>query len=406
MMRVVLISVILCWVLGPCNAQNGSSVDVLMYVNQLIGGDGSGGNVFVGASLPYGMAKAVADVSGANTAGFSADGSNITGFSHQHDSGTGGNPSLGQFPLFPQYCPDDELNNCKFLKLDRAVNYASESLKTSPGYFALALANGIKAEMTTTQRTALYHFTFPPAKTSNGSAISPLIQLDLTDLKDSRQNASVKVEDNGRISGNGTFIPSFGEGSFMSYYCVDFSGAAIRDTGIYVNNRAGNEPKELFVVRGINLFYIQAGGFVRFRPSETNTISARVGVSFISADKACQNAENEIPGSEWDFDLVKKNAEDAWRSKLSVISIAPGDASDDMQTIFWSAIYRTMLSPQNSTGENPLWQSSEPYFDSFYWYVLSIDHRVRRNLNPVFRANLFLYSVNFEIPPIRSASLC
>ncbi|KKY18341.1 putative glycoside hydrolase family 92 protein [Phaeomoniella chlamydospora] len=29
-------------------------------------------------------------------------------------------------------------------------------------------------------------------------------------------------------------------------------------------------------------------------------------------------------------------------------------------------IYRTFVNPQNYTGENPLWQSSEPYFDSFY----------------------------------------
>lgn len=27
-----------------------------------------------------------------------------------------------------------------------------------------------------------------------------------------------------------------------------------------------------------------------------------------------------------------------------------------------------MINPQDYTGENPLWQSSEPYFDSFYWY--------------------------------------
>jgi putative alpha-1,2-mannosidase len=40
--------------------------DVLQYVNQLIGSS-NGGNVFSGATLPYGMAKAVADTnSGSN----------------------------------------------------------------------------------------------------------------------------------------------------------------------------------------------------------------------------------------------------------------------------------------------------------------------------------------------------
>ncbi len=282
------------------SAQNTtSSFDPLHYVNQLIGTD-NGGNVFAGATLPYGMAKAVADVNGQNTAGFSTDGSNITGFSHMHDSGTGGNPSLGNFPLFPQYCPGDELDNCNFLIETRATPYVENSVTATPGYFKLELVNGISAEMTVTQHAALYHFTFPAARSSNGTPLSPLILMDLTDLDASRQNASVSVDANGRIRANGTFLPSFGSGSFLSYVCVDFAGSNIKDSGIWVNNRAGTYPKEIFVTRGINLFYLEAGSFVRFKASLFNdnlTISARVGVSLISSEKACQNAESEIPGS-------------------------------------------------------------------------------------------------------------
>jgi len=345
---------------------NTSSFDVLDYVDQLIGTD-NGGNVFAGATLPYGMAKAVADVNGQNTAGFSTDGSNVTGFSHMHDSGTGGNPSLGNFPLFPQYCPDDVLDNCAFPITARATPYINESVIATPGYFSLSLANGITADMTVTKHTALYRFSFPPAELDSGASLSPLIMLDLTDLNASRQNATVSVDDTGRIKGNGTFFPSFGEGTFVLHFCADFAGAPIKDTGIFVNNRAGTEPKELFVTRGINLYYIEAGSFVRFNGSANTTISARVGVSFISADQACQSAETEIPGLDWDFDGVKESAEDAWRQKLNVVSVVPGGADDNLQTTFWSAIYRTMMSPQNYTGENPLWESSEPYFDSFYW---------------------------------------
>jgi len=36
------------------------------------------------------MAKAVADVDGDKEGGFASDHSNVTGFSHMHDSGTGG----------------------------------------------------------------------------------------------------------------------------------------------------------------------------------------------------------------------------------------------------------------------------------------------------------------------------
>lgn len=70
--------------------------DPLPYVNPLIG-TSNGGNVFAGASLPYGMAKAVADTnSSSNQGGFTLDGSPVTGFSVLHDSGTGGSPSLGE----------------------------------------------------------------------------------------------------------------------------------------------------------------------------------------------------------------------------------------------------------------------------------------------------------------------
>ena len=205
--------------------QNSSTFDVFKYVNQLIGTD-NGGNVFAGATLPYGMAKAVADVDGQNTGGFSTDGSNVTGFSHMHDSGTGGNPSLGNFPIFPQYCPENVLDNCNFLKEARVTHYVNDSVVASPGYFALELVNGIRAEMTVTEHAALYHFTFPPEQSSNGTALSPLILLDLTDLSASRQNATITVDENGRMKGNGTFIPSFGSGSFVLHFCADFTGSS------------------------------------------------------------------------------------------------------------------------------------------------------------------------------------
>lgn len=44
-----------------------------------------------------------------------------------------------------------------------------------------------------------------------------------------------------------------------------------------------------------------------------------------------------------------------------------------MLTNFYTGIYRTMINPQDYTGENPLWSSKEPYFDSFYWYVITLD---------------------------------
>lgn len=370
------------------SAQNttNTTFDPLTYINPLIGST-NGGNVFAGASLPYGLAKAVADVDGANTGGFATDGSNVTGFSSLHDSGTGGNPSLGNFPLFPQLCPDDaDIDSCAFRIGDRAVPYVEGSVVSEPGRFGMRLASGVTAEMTVGRRTALYRFGFPVGDGGTGNETAhPLVLLDLTDLWQSRQNASVAVDpDTGRMTGNGTFLPSFGAGSYQAFFCVDFFGADVYETGVWVNNRAGTEPKELFVTRGFNLFYLEAGGFVRFSSLTDGSVLARMGMSFISSEKACSNAESDIPEPEQAFESLVTSAHDEWRNKLSPISVTPGGASDDLQTSFWSGLYRAMMSPQNYTGENPKWDSGIPYFDSYYciWDSFRTQHPLLTILDP------------------------
>jgi hypothetical protein len=51
-----------------------------------------------------------------------------------------------------------------------------------------------------------------------------------------------------------------------------------------------------------------------------------------------------------------------------------------------------MINPQDYTGENPLWQSSEPYFDSFYWYDTD-------DIRPLFLGGLFhlVYGICFAL---------
>lgn len=380
------------------NTTNSSAFDPLLYVDPLIGSTG-GGNVFAGASLPYGLAKASADVDGENTGGFATDGSNVTGFSSVHDSGTGGNPSLGNFPLFPQVCSDDaDVDSCRFRIGDRKVPYLNGSVVAEPGRFSVQLATGITADMTVAQKTALYRFTFPAAGGGGGGGNStaateehPLVLLDLTDLWQSRQNASISVDaDTGRMTGNGTFLPSFGAGSYQMFFCVDFFGADIYETGVWVNNRAGTEPKELFVTRGFNLFYIEAGGFVRFSSLVDDSVLARMGMSFISSEQACQSAEADIPEPEQAFDALVSSAQEAWREKLSPVSVTPGGASDGLQTSFWSGLYRAMMSPQNYTGENPKWDSGIPYFDSYYciWDSFRVQHPLLTIIDPATQTQM------------------
>ncbi|KAG8412722.1 hypothetical protein J3458_013163 [Metarhizium acridum] len=230
-----------------------------------------------------------------------------------------------------------------------------EPSRRDQGYFAVTMNTSVHAEMTVTSHTALYRFTFPtdgtPTKRSGNATLkmpySPLILADLTDLADSRSHGSISVDaQSGRITGLGTFNPSFGIGTYNSYFCADFNGAEIRDTGVFMNNRAGTEPKSLQLPTDGNT--VPGGAWVQFHPPQSNQIQARVGLSFISTERACNNAEAEIP--DFNFKNVTRAAEKAWRTKLNVVKVNNTGVSKSLQRTFWSGVYRTMLSPQDYTG--------------------------------------------------------
>lgn len=270
---------------------------------------------------------------------------------------------MGNFPIFAQgNCPHDDINQCKWQKSDRAAVWDKESPEVRPGYFSISLANGVHAEMTATNRSALYRFTF---NETSSQSLSPVILLDLMDLPQSRTSGSADVDrSTGRLTGSGTFSPSFGIGSYKSYVCVDFKGAELRDTGIWEKNQANISSRSLTLGSDTSST-LSAGTFARFHAPKDSSILARVGVSFISVQQACENAERELP--DFDFEGTVSAAESAWRKKLDVVSVDADGVLPDLQTVFWSGAYRALISPQDYTGENPLWESDEPYYDSYYW---------------------------------------
>ncbi|KAL1855199.1 hypothetical protein Daus18300_011200 [Diaporthe australafricana] len=403
---------------------------VLRYIDPLIGTT-NGGHVFPGATLPYGMAKPVADSANKdeNAAGYVEDMSFISGFSHLHDSGTGGRPSMGQFPLFVHPgCADDDVAKCKYGSYSRPVMRWPLSSKAKPGYFSIRLKNSVLAEMTAAEHTALYRFSFPDGDApqdglGNEVPYSPLILVDLDDLDHTRSQGGIRVDvvdaatgstDKGdktvggagsvaRITGDSQYRPSFGTGSYDAFFCADFKGATVRRAGTFMQDvpDAGRRILEPDPHGDFKLPSGSAGAWVQFEAPTSSSSSAsasaggrkdeilsRVGLSFISREQACRNAEREIPG--WDFAAVQARAEDAWAQKLSVIEVDETDIDPALLVTFWSGLYRTMLSPQNYTGENQLWKSDEPYFDSFYciWDSFRAQHPLLSIIDPPAQAQM------------------
>ncbi|KAI5303983.1 hypothetical protein KEM56_006988 [Ascosphaera pollenicola] len=359
-------------------------------VDPLIGTT-KGGHVFPGATLPFGMVKAGPDTDGENHGGFTPESTVVTGFSHMHDDGTGGGASMGNFPIFAQAaCPDDDLDKCKFKQADRATPFINGTEGGSPGYFKITLDDSTVVEMTTTNRSALYRFTFDKSK-----QLYPLVLVDLIDLSHSRSNGSASIDpDTGRMTGNGTFAPSFGIGTYDMHFCIDFKNADLEKTGTFVNNRQSSSVKQFTLINPSDAS-MSAGLWAQFDEPKDDHLLVRVGISFISTQQACQNAEREQP--DFDFESTVSAARAAWADKFSVISVDNEGISKDMQISFWSALYRSFISPQDYTGENPLWESEEPYYDSYYWYVI--------NSNPVKPDNQL---TDFSVFGIRSAlsTLC
>ena len=61
-------------------------------------------------------------------------------------------------------------------------------------------------------------------------------------------------------------------------------------------------------------------------------------------------------------------AVDVWNQDIfSTIQVDTGEAANTTDlTLLYSMMYFTHLMPSNRTGENPLWESEEPYYDDFY----------------------------------------
>ncbi|KAH7883885.1 glycoside hydrolase family 92 protein [Phlebopus sp. FC_14] len=362
--------------------------DPVSRVNVFVGTT-NGGNVFPGATLPHGMVKAGLDTdSPENQAGYDANATfNATGFSQLHDSGTGGGTSLSNFKLWP--LPECEnFAACQTAiatrkTLRKILSDGSPDDLGSPGYFSTNLvrlcditadtdltmqSNGVRVELTASRRAALHRYTFP------ASSRKPRILVDLTNdgLNSGTELIGNVDPGTGRVTGSGRFASSFGPGRYAVYTCVDFKGDGYDfdgplEYGVY----AGNEPVQ-YSTQLSQLYYgfvTEMGTLLAFPPSSNSTdtpttILARVGISFVSSDQACTNAESDIP--DFDFDGAWTTARTAWNDLLSRIQVGTEGVDAEVVDLFYSSLYRTHIVPADYTGENPKWNSTAPYYDSFY----------------------------------------
>jgi putative alpha-1,2-mannosidase len=86
----------------------------------------------------------------------------------------------------------------------------------------------------------------------------------------------------------------------------------------------------------------------------------------MSVTRACTYKNEEIPT--WDLQAAAKAVKDEWnRDVFSKIQVATdGSANQTRLALLYSSLYFMHLIPSQRIGENPLWESVEPYWDDFY----------------------------------------
>ncbi|KAH8929084.1 glycoside hydrolase family 92 protein [Atractiella rhizophila] len=374
---------------------------VARWVNPLIG-TRNGGHTFAGASRPWGSVKAVADtLSTDNAAGFVSDDSPITGISQLHDDGTGGTASLGNFKLFPTWCDiasvehgDEE--RCVVEERLRAVNRVNGSIVAKPGSFKIDLMNGVRAEVATTERAALHRFTYSP-KPFSKEASRPALMVDLAnDLHHSFVSGNISwdlMDSKGtiRVVGSGSFRPSFGDGLYPAHFCLDTTDAT--NVVLYSGTNRYDRTKTQGLTK---LTMTGHGALIQFpRTRKRFTQLVRIGVSYRSIEHACSYAEDSIPlYSSQVFDELARAGEDEWNSVLGdrlKVDFGPGREAENRKENFWSSLYRTYLSPNNVTGDNPGWNTEgTPMFDSWYciWDTFRVVHPLFVMLQPEVQAEM------------------
>ena len=203
----------------------------------------------------------------------------------------------------------------------RAI-YDQENVTAKPYYFSVQFsqsasnpASGVRTELSPTDHGMITRITYPE------NAQTPYI--NISDVSDLRFDKATK--------------------SFSGY-----------------KNEDSNQMPKMYIYGTFDQAFTDDGTRAVFEQG-TKPVVMRAATSFISAEQAKKNLEQELRG---DFDAVKAAAKELWNDKLSQFEIE--GASEEQLITFYSCLYRLYLYPNNmgeqtGNGSEGGWQYMSPY---------------------------------------------
>lgn len=334
------------------------------YVNPFIGAstsvDAAGayhglGKTFPGATTPFGMTQVSPQTitGGDNGSGYSYEHETIEGFAMTQMSGVGWYGDLGNFLVMPT------TGSLKTSAGGWRSHYDKATETARAGYYSAFLNDyQIRVETTASQHGGILRMTFPKHEQSR-------IQVDLARrVGGTASEEQVSVVDDHTIEGWMRCTPDgggWGDGEGHALYTVFFHAEFSRsfnDYGFWTadipegqsrhNKDVASEAYQQLlakakVIRGSQYLQGKHIGFFTEFPTEPNEqVELKVGISFVSLDGARRNYAAELKDKH--FEQVRHEAREAWNRELSRIIIEGG--TDDERTVFYTALYHTMIDPR------------------------------------------------------------
>lgn len=304
------------------------------YVDPLIGSGGLGfgvGSSSVAPQTPFGMARPGPDTAGESGALSFAHCSGyyyttdtyIWGFSQIRPHGMGV-PDYGNVALMPT----DGMTAEKTDQVGYRMGFSHDNETVQVGYYSITLDDGIRAELTASDRVAHHRYTFP-ASVSDPTVIvdvghvlaTPNVEVaegDVTIDPDARE-----VRGMGRI--NGAYSNRFGG---VGIYFVARFDQPFESHGTFVDGA--------LTAGGTSVEGTTAGAYLGF---DAETVNVKVGISFVDEAHAAMNLDAEDDT----FEATREATVAQWEELLSRIEVT-GRYEDDF-TLFYTALYHVLLMP-------------------------------------------------------------
>lgn len=351
MKKQFVVILIVIFALGTATVSAVDGKKLTAYVNPMIGTSGMG-HTFPGACAPFGIVQLSPEtdtipqnVDGRYQgkvyeycAGYQHTDPTIVGFSHTHLSGTG-HSDLGDVMLMPQ-TGSLRLNPGTATHPDAGYRsrFNHDTEKAAPGYYEVMLADeGVRAQLTATQRVGVHKYTFP--KGANSRVILDMLH-GIYNYDGKVLWSSIRVENDTLLTGYR--ITNGWANCNYTYFAITLS-KPIKSYGY----RDMKKPKYRGFMGKLRLhenFPEIAGrdivAYFNFDNVTSQELVVKVALSAVSTEGALKNLRSEVGGKS--FEQVYAETDAQWNKELDVIECT---GTSDQLAMLYTSLYHTMINP-------------------------------------------------------------